>query len=181
MDVMLPHAKNLPAGTMQSRVGGSISFSGALQFGYPVALIRRGRMAMLRARVPEATIHEDGQPMASEYDVGSQSAVPDIQAEVLPESIACSVQGAAQHQLRSRFAAPDGLHVAAATRGDGRRVGDHCLRQSARRVDGRFAGACGGQVSPAGGPRCVGWIGRSHYARMLERLFEPEQVRTPRA
>lgn len=69
-EAVFPYPMDAPAGHPKQFLDGFVSESVVGDFGYPVTPSRFRQAAMPSATVPETTIHEDGETLAMEDEVG---------------------------------------------------------------------------------------------------------------
>ena len=67
--LVLPYANGLPPCGAQSAVGVLVTLGICSELSFPPISVCFGSRSMLRARVPEAAVDEDGHPLARERDV----------------------------------------------------------------------------------------------------------------
>ena len=87
---MLPDSDDFPARCLQERIRLRIPLYVALELRSPVLLIRPGNRAMVRAKVPEATIDEDSDLRGAEDDVRPAPDLlhrPDVDSVSKPEGM----------------------------------------------------------------------------------------------
>ena len=109
--LVLPDPHDLPARRQQGRVGGAVALDVAGQLGSPVPGVRGGLGAVLGAGVPEAAVHEDGDPAGGERDVWPDPRSVEVQPVVLAVPEALAVQRSAQRHLGLGVGPPVGSHV----------------------------------------------------------------------
>jgi hypothetical protein len=68
---VLPESYHMPSGISQQVINKAITPHVSRQFGGPVVRVARGPAPVAGARVPEATVNEDGKAKTGEYDVWS--------------------------------------------------------------------------------------------------------------
>gem|GEM_PF-4831842 len=109
---VFPDSQHCPGRSTKHLVRAGVASAVTLQLVPPPVGVRLGHAPMLATAVPEASIHEDGQPYPGEGDV---HLAPDIGqcAVVNPISIAHHPEGTTQCHFRLRVAFALQLHPAA--------------------------------------------------------------------
>ena len=109
---VLPDADDKPTGFSERLVGLAIPADVAFDFFFPPAAVPGRRPMMLRAAVPEAAIHHDGDARWAEDDVSGPAHRPD---GANPDAIAQapSMEGSTEPKLRFRITVPDLAHARA--------------------------------------------------------------------
>jgi len=125
--LMLPRPHDPPACTFQNRGCPNVPLLVALNFRRPVGAIRCRKPTVLRASVPIAAIHEDGDATASEDDVRAGAQSIDNDREVDPIAKANAVKPSPEGQLRRSIRPAVALHrLARRGAGSRRRRGKTC-------------------------------------------------------
>ncbi len=107
----MPQNHNLPAGPLESRDGVAVPLLVAIEFSIPEGGVRSGPLSTRTVMaVPEATMDEDGDPVARQDNVGRSREISPMQ----PEAKAFGVQETAGRDLGFCVFGPDGCHKAAA-------------------------------------------------------------------
>jgi hypothetical protein len=119
--LVLPDPKDCPPGSSKRGRLLLITLPGPPDLRLPELAVRGGHLSVLRATMPEAAIHEHSDLPPREDDVGSQPLARDVDAEILPESQACSMQRRSKRDFRTRIATRVGLHRRRRVRARGRR------------------------------------------------------------
>jgi len=107
---VLPESEHLPPSAPEFGVRRRVSSADELHLPLPPLRVSTGKVVVIRATVPEATIDVNRQPSACKRDVDGAATVPrDLQLHPKPES--ASVKNAAQLHLRLRVASRQARHL----------------------------------------------------------------------
>jgi hypothetical protein len=90
--LVLPEAKNRPPGGGKQGTCLEISFNVAVELRPPILAVRLRGTAVIRARVPEAPINEDGKSRTREGDIDPYAPAGESNIEVLPKPQAPGVE-----------------------------------------------------------------------------------------
>jgi len=101
---MFPDADDLPAFLFQRGCFAFIPFGVAIYLSFPKSHVAFGHLAVFRAPVPEAAVHENGDALSREGDVYPVLAVLE------PVAMPYFPEGFAHHQFGSGVPAPDFGH-----------------------------------------------------------------------
>lgn len=116
--LVLPDSDREPTHISEPSNSFAISFSITSQFWRPICSIGYRYLAMLRTRVPETAIEEDGDPSSSKCDVRHHgSSLIDMNGMVHSESCSGPVKSRPQPHLRACVLARSGSHSDASRRG----------------------------------------------------------------
>jgi len=91
--LVLPHANGRPPSGLEPLVSVPVPQAVPFDLGYPVVGVRRWRNIVLRARVPEAAIHEDGHMSLREDQVGPSADRGDgreVHSVPKPQGVDCA-------------------------------------------------------------------------------------------
>lgn len=103
--LVLPDPDDQPSSRCEALVGVAITEPIGLDFLAPIALVRLWPSRVLRAPVPEASIHEDRDVRGTEDYVRTATSIREDRA-VHTEAQSSSVQLASQSELRLGVTAP---------------------------------------------------------------------------
>lgn len=123
--LMLPRSHDEPAQLIKAAAVATVTGDVRIKFGSPPVCVRLRSHSMLRATMPEAAIHEDGDPRPGEDNVRAPWKVRDIH----PEAESAAVQFTPNRKLRSR---PDSFEV--------RHEATHCRARRLRLLSYRRLG-----------------------------------------
>jgi hypothetical protein len=116
--LVLPDSDREPTHISEPRNGFAISFSITSQFWLPICSIGYRYLAMLRTRVPETAIEEDGDPSSSKCDVRHHgSSLIDTDGMVHSKSSSGPVKSRPQPHLWACVLTRSGSHSEACCRG----------------------------------------------------------------
>ncbi len=139
---VLPHSDDSPASLLKSPIGVGVPLSVASQLVRPPRGVRTGARRMLGTRVPEAAVHEHGDPSADECHVdGSPRAPGHRPSDAITMTV--GMEQSPQCQLRPCVHAPllphPLRHPRGARRCGGGRAPHHPHVDDQRRLDPRSA------------------------------------------
>ena len=120
---VLPQPHHRPARLTQRRVGGAVPLDVPGQLRRPVPLVVLWLRTVLGAGVPEAAVDEHRHLARGERDIRADPFGGQVEAEILPVSVAHRVQRAAQRQLRPRVGPAIRFHVRRTAEAGWQRVG----------------------------------------------------------
>ena len=100
---MFPDAQDRPTVAFESLSIKSVSVEITLKLWNPVLHVSCGRLSVLRARVPEATVDEDRYPVLREHDIWTTEARGSLYSQVLSESRTQAVEEGPQSHFRARI------------------------------------------------------------------------------
>jgi hypothetical protein len=104
--LMLPNSHDDPSGLLKGLVVAPVAGNILVQLGAPPFSIRLGGDSVLRATVPETSIHKDGNLRSGQCDVWSARKI----RNVYPKPESATVKFPSQRQLRPRPSSPEARH-----------------------------------------------------------------------
>src|SRR5437867_899948 len=122
--LVFPDVEYRPSELLQRPVGLPISLPIPTDLGDPERRVGLRHGAVSRTTVPEASVYEDGEPLAPERDVWATGEIPATSGSVAQT---CSTQGPTESEFWRRAGAPDTPHQSASLRGGAHRPGDQGL------------------------------------------------------
>lgn len=120
--LMLPQAHNLPTSLYQCSISSAIAFDVPAKLRRPVRFVDRGESAVLRADMPEATVHEDRDLTSRENDIGPDFHCPKVEPEVFAVPKTQPVQRFSQYDFGFGIGSADRSHVPGAPLAGGGRI-----------------------------------------------------------
>lgn len=119
---MFPEPHDGPVGRCKRLIGDAVSVHIPSKLRGPVPVVRCRHAAMVRANVPEASIHKDGDLAGGEDDIWPDLHRPEIDPEIFPVAIPHPVELGAESDFRLGVGTAVGTHVPRAALVERRRV-----------------------------------------------------------